>query len=293
MRKALILGCGYVGSEVARLLVERGVETLAVTRNEERIRELGAIGVQACNAQIDSHDWHEFADTKVDFILNCVSSAGGGIDGYRKSYLEGNRSLAALMAKRAFSGRAIYTSSVSVYPDAGGAWLSEEDADPDNERGAIILESERLFLNASEEASLAVLRLGGIYGPGRTIFARRISDASEPLPGRGDYFLNLTRLEDIVSAIMEVAFSETALKGVFNVVDDTPSLKQDIVSWISDKMGRPSPGFSGKADALGSRRGGSMPANRRISNEKLRKATGWRPRFASFREGYVGLLNGG
>jgi len=292
MRKVLILGCGYVGSALARELKDKGFGVIAVTRNEERLRLLKGSGVEARQARVDSEDWHGIADTDVDLVVNCVSSAGGGLEGYRQSYLEGNRSLGKWMRRRNFSGKAIYTSSVSVYPNSGGGWLLEADAAPDNERGEVIFESERIFMDTEASARLAVLRLGGIYGPGRTIFAQRIAEVQGSLPGWGDYFLNLARVEDIVSAIIELGLESVDLEGIFNVVDDCPALKADIVSWVANRIGRVAPGFSGEKEDQGSRRGSGKPANRRISNARLKERTGWRPKFPSFREGYADLLNG-
>ena len=164
MKTGLILGCGYVGRALASSRRSCGDRILAVTRNADTSRELTSEGVEVFQGSLQDGEWHDWAQN-VDWVVNCVSSAGGGLAGYRLSYVDGNRSLVDWMEKSRFDGPAIYTSSVSVYPDSQGGWVGESDARPHSERAEIMLEAEEMFLSGPLTVVKVALRLGGIYGP--------------------------------------------------------------------------------------------------------------------------------
>ncbi|MEM9160923.1 MAG: NAD-dependent epimerase/dehydratase family protein [Verrucomicrobiota bacterium] len=293
-KELLILGYGYLGECVARRALSDGWKVRAVSRNETRLANLETLGGEGFIGLVNESQWHDFADTNTTtHVLNCVSSAGNGLEGYRLSYVEGNRSLARWMESSGFKGKAIYTSSVSVYPDAEGGWLDEDcGLEPNTERGRLIRKSEELFLRADLKCQRAVLRLGGIYGPGRHWLANRLKEAPRELPGEGNYYLNLIRTEDIVEAVFTCFGSEETLDSCYNVVDDTPSLKADIVEWLAGELGVEVPVFSGSKGSRSHRNlDGRGSSNRRLKNKKLRDAVQWKPSYKSFREGFRDLIN--
>ncbi|MBC2604711.1 NAD-dependent epimerase/dehydratase family protein [Pelagicoccus albus] len=297
-KRLLVLGYGYLGRFLVEEALNVGMQVLAVSRNPDTLRELEKTGAETFCGMVDDSAWHEVAGEDVDFAVNCVSSAGGGLAGYRQSYVDGNKSFCAWAKGYGFAGTAVYTSSVSAYGDAGGDWVDEVSAPlPGNERGEIVRESERVFLEGMPTTSKVVLRLAGLYGPGRHLLLNRLSDSPKELPGWGDYFLNLVRIEDVVSAIWSCFSLEGDLAGVYGVVDDRPVLKQELVSWLAGELGLEVPVFTGQADQSGrsARRLGESgrPANRRIRNTLICETTGWRPRFSDYRLGFGDLMERG
>ena len=295
-RRLLILGCGYLGRFLVSDALAKGMRVLAVSRNLDTLRGIEAMGAEVFCGLVDEAAWHIAAGKDVDYVVNCVSSAGGGLAGYRQSYLAGNESLFRWAEAFGFVGSAVYTSSVSACGDADGAWVDEESCpEPSNERGSIIAESESLFLREMTGRRGAVLRLAGLYGPQRHLLVNRLKEGPDELPGWSGYHLNLIRIEDVASAVW--AIFEAGVSGLFNVVDDEPAEKGAMVEWLAKKMGIKVPAFSGGVDAgvKSSRRLGERgpPANRRISNGALKAATDWRPRFRSYREGFADLLERG
>lgn len=293
--RILILGCGYVGRAFAIEALAAGFEVVAVTRNLETVAALNELGCNAISAQVESDSWHAPAAGTFDFAVNCVSSAGNGLDGYRQSYVEGNRSFVTWL-KRNQTKRAVFTSSVSVYSDSDGNWVDEGDAAPSNERGSILVEAEKVLLDAEIEGlSKGILRLGGIYGPERHMLLNRSKSGPKEIPGVGNYFLNLIRLEDICSSLWAVKNAENlGEKSIFNVIDDEPVLKADLINWFADELGYERPKFvEGLPSRNSSRRFANEPAapsNRRIRNDALKLACGWSPRFPSYREGFAAFL---
>ena len=289
-KKRIILGCGYVGSALAREWLSQGFQVWGVSRNRETLSEIQHPDFHAVVADVDSHDWHKQVPVDPGVLLNCVSSAGGGMEGYRKSYLGGNTSLLE-WSRQADPRRILYTGSTAVYPFSDGRKVFEEDAGGDlSERGEIILKSERMLLeNPQIGAKSTVLRLTGIYGPGRHSLLDRLRDGETILPGDGDTFLNLIHLTDIGSAVEALLASESGGGKAYNVSDGTPTKKTEVVRWLADRIGIECPQFDPKAAGgrkmTVNRSGG--PPNRQIQIDRIRKEIGWQPTCPSFREGYA------
>ena len=117
----VVFGCGYVGGEVVRQALQGGLRVTALTRNEAKAIILQQLGAEVVVDDLARTNWHEKIKGSGEFVLNCVSSGGGGIDGYRRSYLAGMESIVDWSARRGGVGTVVYTSSTSVYPQSGGA----------------------------------------------------------------------------------------------------------------------------------------------------------------------------
>ncbi len=282
----VIFGAGYVGAEVARQAAARGLRVTALTRNAEKAGTLRALGVTTVVADLAGDDWHKHPALAggADFALNCVSS-GGGAHGYRRSYVEGMRSVLA-WAKRAPVGTMVYTSSTSVYPQDGGVRVDEAaPTDGVGENGKILLEAEALLRAWSERGF--VLRLAGIYGPQRHHLLDQLREGSGVVAGRGDHRLNLIHRDDIAGAVWAaLAVPASEVGGVFNVADDGAARKAEVVNWLAARLGVPEPVFNG-VPATGRR---AVTPDRVIANDKIKRVLGWRPRYPTFRDGYGDLL---
>jgi len=287
-----IFGCGYVGTALARCLIQAGCRVGALTRNEEKAAALREIGLsEVIVEQLDSHSWHHLVQGSYTSVVNCVSSAGGGIDGYRKSYVDGQRSILE-WAKSQEIRAYVYTSSTSVYPQDAGVWVDETaDNRAAPPTGQVLLESETLLANENSGLSRwYVLRLAGIYGSGRHFLLNQLRDGGGEIPGFGDYAMNMIHLEDIVSSI-RAALCAVAPCGVYNISDNAPTTKQEVLSYLASQLNMPTPVFNpNKVSERLKRRGGRMP-HRYISNAKARNQLGWEPKYPSYREGYAELIN--
>ena len=282
----MIFGCGYVGAAVAKIAVTHGLRVTALTRNAAKAEELRADGVeQVVVDDLASAAWHEQIEGGAEIVLNCVSSGGGGIEGYRRSYLEGMRSVVAWLHARGGASVAIYTSSTSVYPQDGGVVVAETAPVGGEERAQVLIATERTLLEAQDAATARVgLRLAGIYGPGRHHLLDQVR-AGEAA-GRRDYHLNLAYRDDIVAAVM--AACEAGPGGhIYNVADDGAAKKGVMVEWLAARIGVAVPVFSG-APAGGRR---TVTPDRIIANAKLKAELGWRPGYPTFHEGYEKILS--
>lgn len=290
----MVFGCGYVGTALAESLLADGVRVGALTRNPEKADALRALGVsEVIEADLDSRDWHGVVTGSYSAVVNCVSSAGGGLAGYEKSYYEGQRSILKWIDSQSVD-RLIYTSSTSVYPQDGGQIVDEQaDTSGAPPTGQVLLRSEQLLADPTHGLNhWYVFRLAGIYGPGRHYLLDSLRAGQTEIAGSGEHHLNLIHLEDIVSAL-RVALGGEATSGIYNLCDNAPARKKDLVEWLAQKVGVEMPRFAPElTTGRLKRRGGQMP-DRIVSNEKARQQLGWRPNYSDFRAGYERLVQFG
>jgi nucleoside-diphosphate-sugar epimerase len=297
----IIFGCGYLGTALAKHLLNQGVRVAALTRNAEKaayLRKMVAelrtgykqAAIEVIEGDLDSNDWHGRVEGRYEAAVNCVSSAGGGLAGYQKSYVDGQRSILEWSKSQSIRSY-IYTSSTSVYPQDDGV-LIDESADTSGApaTGQLLLKSEAMLAKSDIFPKWYVLRLAGIYGEGRHFLLNQIRQAKGEIPGSGEYAMNMIHLEDIISAIC-AALRGDAASDVYNITDDAPTIKAEVMAYLAEAMELPKPVFNPKkvSERL-KRRGGRMP-HRYVSNKKARVALEWSPNFPSFREGYASLLN--
>ena len=139
----------------------------------------------------------------------------------------------------------------------------------------------------------AVLRLAGIYGPGRHHLLDQLRRGETTFAGRGEVWLNLIHRDDICSAIWATLAHAPEGFALANVCDGHPATKAEVVSWIAARLGLPEPVFDPNlAPGPSARRlfGPGHAPHRRISSEHLRALTGWAPHHETFREGYAEIL---
>lgn len=288
-KRLVIFGCGYLGTAVAREALAMGMCVDALTRNPERAAELAGLGVGTVVADLAENSWHGCIAPGPEFVLNCVSS-GGGSNGYRQSYVDGMQSILA-WARCGGAGTFVYTSSTSVYPQTGGICVDETaSTEGAGENGRTLIEAESLLKNAGPVCGRwFILRLAGIYGPGRHHLLDQIRAGAAEIAGSGGHRLNLAHRDDIVAAIWAAFTSPAHVRDrIFNVSDDAPATKAEVVQWLAARVCRMPPGFSG---GLASRRSGfGEPLDRLVGNDRLKADLGWRPKYPSFREGYTNVL---
>jgi nucleoside-diphosphate-sugar epimerase len=293
-KRLVVFGAGYVGGELARQALARGMQVTTLTRNVERAAALAALGAEAIVADLEDEAWHGRIAGVAEFVANCVSAGGGGLEGYRRSYVEGMASILAWARARGAADTLVYTSSTSVYPQDGGVTVDETaPTEGTGERAQLLLETERQLCapeKTGDPANLPcqrwfILRLAGIYGPGRHHLLEQVR--ADEMAGRGDYHLNLIHRDDIVAAMWAALGAPPKVANeIFNVADDGTALKGEITTWLAAQLGVPAPRFTGEP-AAGRR---TVTPDRIIANTKLKTVLGWQPHYPSFREGYRQIL---
>lgn len=269
MQRILIAGCGYVGTATADLFHAAGWLVEGWTNSPASAAQL--LGKPYPVNAVDLTDRHQINERapNFDLVIHCASTRGGDAESYRRIYLAGVQNL----LDRFIGSTLLFTSSTSVYAQRQGEHVNEQSpAEPQHEKGRILLETENLVLARGG----IVARLAGIHGPGRSAILTNFLGGTAAIDPANDRFMNHVHRDDIASALMLLAETPPRQKSVYNVVDDAPILRSECYRWLADKLGRslPPPG-----DAAGSGKRGR--SNKRVSNTRLRDC-GWTPRYPTF-----------
>ncbi len=184
-----------------------------------------------------------------------------------------------------------YYSTIGVYGDFGGAWIDESaPLVPRNQRSDRRVLAEQAWRDYARErgVKLAILRLGGIYGPGRSAFDKLRDGTARPIAKPGQVF-NRIHVADIgrVTALAAAA----RLYGTFNLVDDAPAPPQDVILHAAGLLGMPPPSVEDFASAALTPMQRSFYAdNKRVSNAAIKQALGIELLYPDYRSGLAAIL---
>jgi nucleoside-diphosphate-sugar epimerase len=265
----LIVGCGYLGRRVGRQLAGRGETVFVTARNPARVGDLSARGVVP--VIVDVLDPASLARLPaVDRVLYCVgfNLTGGGPT---PSLYVGamTNTLEALSGR---TGRVVFTSSTGVYDGDDGGWVDEDSpAVPATESGRACLDAERLALGSCAVLGIGctVVRLSGLYGPGR-VPGRKLLTEGEPVPGDPSGFLNLIHVDDAASAAF-AALDRGEAGRVYLASDDRPVERREYYTLAAALLGAPGPWF----DPPGPEgEGGRRSSSKRVSNRRIKAELG-------------------
>ena len=189
--------------------------------------------------------------------------------------------------------RAIYISTTGVYGSAGGEWVDEETpTDPQREGGQASLAAERVLAAHPLGRRSVILRLAGIYGPGRVPYLDKLR-SGDPIAAPSAGWLNLIHVDDaariVVAADEWLAAQPPADKPhVFCVSDGHPVVRGEYYAEAARLIGAPPPRFiDPPADSPAAAR---ALADRRVRNDKLRRVLGVDFTFPTYREGLAAIL---
>jgi len=258
--QVLILGCGYLGIRVARNLLQSGTTVHVLTRSADRARTLAAAGFRPHVGDVMEPSSLEELP-QVDSVLHCIGFDRSGTWKKRDVYVEGLRNALEAMGRK--SARWVHVSSTSVYGQDDGSVVDEASVTaPAAEGGQICLEAEAALAAFRERTGIAtsVLRLAGIYGPGRLLAKAEVLRRGEALSGSGQEWLNLIHVEDAATIAVTVLGRDHPPEGLL-VCDDEPVERRRYYTALAQLAAAPAPTFSEAA---------SGTRNKRCSNRRLR-----------------------
>lgn len=204
--------------------------------------------------------------------------------------------LADILAASQRKGPLVYLSTIGVYGDSAGAWIDEEAplaATVPRARRRIEAEAAWQALGRAAGRPVAVLRLGGIYGPGRNALLDLADGSARCIERQGQVF-NRIHVDDIADAIGAAIAQD--VDGVVNVVDDEPAPSCAPVRFAAGLLGIPAPApepFEVAARSMSSMALSFWADNRRVRNARLHALLGGGLAYPTFREGLSALLAAG
>ena len=185
-----------------------------------------------------------------------------------------------------------YLSTIGVYGDHGGGWVTEETpGSPILGRSIERVDTEDAWAAEADAANVpvAALRLSGIYGPGRNAFVNLARGTARRIIKKDQVF-NRIRVEDIGGAALFLG--ERHMGGIYNVTDDEPGPPQDVIVEAARLMGvEPPPELDFDTAEMTPMARSFYGANKRVSNAKIR-AAGFRFRFPNYRMSLAEMWSG-
>lgn len=299
----LMAGCGDLGTEAGLRFAAAGHRVVGWRRSPAKLPAV----IEGIEADLTTAPLpHIPADTTA--VVVAVAADSPTEDAYRAAYVDGLANvLDALERARAHNGvalpsmvrRVLFVSSTAVYGDAGGGWVNESTTpEPGGFSGRIIREAEKLLLKRLQGTGLTpiVLRLGGIYGPGRTRLIDQVRAGSAVSPAEPRYTNRIHR-DDAAAAIVHLCTMAADPDPVYLGVDNDPAELGEVQRFLAAELGLPQPPSEVPGGGLGGGSGGtaggepSPGGNKRCSNALLR-STGFEFAYPTFREGYRAILAG-
>lgn len=254
----LLIGHGFLGQAIARVFrdAEWSVMPVSLTGDDGSIP--CDVGDPSATRKL----------TAPDFIIHCAASGHGGVSAYQHVFLDGCRNLT-----ETFPGvPLLFTSSTSVYGQTDGSVVTEESTTlPDRDTSKCLLEAEHVTLGAAG----IVVRLAGVYGPGRSVILQKFLSGEAVMENGGLRWLNQIHRDDAARAIFHLVSTGTH-GGIFNVSDSKPLTQRDCYTALSEIFSRPRP-----PEGPGNFARKRAWTHKQVSNHKL-LGTGWQPAFPSF-----------
>jgi len=294
--RRLVLGCGYLGSRVARRWREAGDEVHVVTRSSDRADDFRQAGFQPVVADItefDSLARLPVAHT-VLFAVGHDRSSGQSI---ADVYVDGLRNV--LAALPADTGRFIYISSTGVYGQTEGAWVDEESpCEPTRSGGRACLAAEQLLAGHRFGRNAVILRLAGIYGPGRLPSLDDVR-AGRPIAASASGYVNLIHVDDAAAVVLAAAryvrpaapvgdHADADRPTVYCVSDGHPVERGEFYGEAARQIAAPTPVFTESDPTEASDR--RATSSKRIDNARMTADLGVRLSFPTFRKGLAAVL---
>jgi nucleoside-diphosphate-sugar epimerase len=284
----LVFGCGYLGERVARRCREAGHDVTVVSRSPERAAEFERQGYRAIVADVTRPETLGNLP-KTETVLFAVGFDRGSSQSMETVYAGGLQNV--LTALPSSVGRMIYISTTGVYGSAGGQWVDEQTPpDPQREGGRASLAAERALAESPLGARSVVLRLGGIYGPGRIPFLDRLR-AGEPIPAPSEGSLNLIHVDDAAAIVL--AADAVDVEGgprVYCVTDGCPVQRGEYYREVARRIGAAPPTFA--TPDLNSPRASRAATDRRVNNARMLAELHARLAYPDYQAGLAAILDG-
>ncbi len=272
----LMAGCGDLGTEIGVRFAELGHRVVGLRRTPDRL----PAGIEGRHADLTGELPELPADT--DIVVVALTAEQYTAEAYRAIYVDGLRNtLDALDRDDIRPRRVLFVSSTAVYGVRDGGWIDEETpASTTSATGSVLVEAERLLHSRVPDG--IVVRLAGLYGPGRTSLIEQVRSGTATVPEPAPHTNRIHR-DDAASVVVHLATNVPDPDPIYVGADHHPVDRGELVRFLADETGAPAPTATppDPARSLG----------KRCDNRRL-LATGFPFTYPTYREGYRAVLAG-
>ncbi|KRT73741.1 MAG: hypothetical protein XU12_C0007G0065 [Deltaproteobacteria bacterium CSP1-8] len=290
MNRVLIVGCGDIGRRVARLWREEGVPVCALARSSQSARRLEVLGITPVAGDLDEPESLAGLPTKGALAYYLAPPPGRGeTDPRMRAFLE-------CIPPGEEPETIVYMSTTAVYGDLRGGWATEETPpSPSAARGMRRLDAENALLAWGRQGSVPVviLRVAGIYGPGR-LPIEKVREGAPVLAGNDSPFSNRIHSEDLARVCVAAARRGTG-GAVYNVSDGQPGTIAQYYCAVADLLGVPRPPTMTMAEArrvMSQAMLSYLSESKRVDNRKMREQLGVTLLHPTLETGLAASLDG-
>lgn len=281
--RRLLFGAGYVGQRIVARWISRGDRVTIVTRSEDSADRWRSQGLDAVVANVVDRDSLEAGFRSIaapfDTAMYCVGYDARSGEDRQSVAVDGPTNAIATLAGQVCHWT--FTSSTSVYGQTDGQDVDETSpTEPTTDSGKRCVAAEQAVRESA--SSVAILRLAGLYGPGRVLARAETLREQRPFPGSGDQWLNLIHAEDAAAAC--VAAGDKQATGTWLVSDDEPVRREDYYGLLAELLSLPKPVFDNEP------RVGRGAGNKRCANAKLKASLVSPLMYPTFRDGLQDAL---
>lgn len=285
----LIAGCGDLGTEVGLRFARLGHTVVGLRRNATMLP------AEIFGQAVDLSTTKPVIPGDTEFVVVAISAGSPTVEAYRAAYLKGLGNLLDALATHDENSagvthrRVLLVSSTAVYDVNDGSRVDEQtpaNAKPGTD--SIVLDAERMLHQRLPTAT--VLRLAGIYGPGRERLIDQVRGGAQ-LSAQSRHTNRIHR-DDAAAAIVHLLLRPEPPAPLYLGVDNAPVTANEVVTFLAAELGLPAPTLKPKPapsepETRESQRGG----DKLLSNQLLLQ-TGFTFSYPSYREGYRALLAG-
>ncbi len=280
MARVLIAGCGYLGQALGLHLIQEGHFVCGLRRRR------GGLPAELCWSRADLTRTETLGNLPgpFDVVFYTAGADRRSEEGYQAAYVQGLSNLIqALQLQHPPVHRLFFTSSTAVYGQSAGEWVDEDSpAAAGHFRGCLLRAAEELLLQGPIAGT--VIRIGGIYGPGRHRLIESVRRGEACCYEGPPRYLNHVHRDDCVGVLAHLMGLDNP-RPLYLLVDHDPAEQCQVLRWIANRLDLPAPPLmpsEGRSPARG---------NKRCRNARL-IGSGYTFRYATFREGYEALLAG-
>lgn len=227
----LICGAGYIGAELARSLAESNYKVIAIKRTAPTV-PTPKVEYLICDL-LSERDISRLPDG-VDEVVFCAAPSSHTEDAYREIYVDGMGNVIQAYESHEKKPRFVFTSSTGVYGQNDGSIVTESaDTVPQAFSGRVVLEAEQLLRSSS--LPWIILRLAGIYGPGRMSMLQRLRSGEnlDQLSAHDlDTVTNRIHLRDCVG-IIQFLIEGNLSQSIINGVDRRSVTRREIIRYFA------------------------------------------------------------
>jgi nucleoside-diphosphate-sugar epimerase len=273
--RVLLAGCGDLGTRVAHRLLALGHEVWALRRRPPAVDDSGIRWLHGDLTRCDRLDELPVGVTR---LVYAPTPDRRDEAAYRAIFVDGLQHLLDALGRDSLQ-RVLLVSSSAVYGEHGGDWVDEDTpAAPPGFNGAVLLQAERWL--AAQAPNPVVLRLAGLYGPGRLQLLDRLRTGHARAPRAQRHWANRIHVDDAAAAVVHLLLLPDPLP-LYVGVDDTPLPLDVLYDHLCGIIGAPLAADGPPPVGVGSKR---------LRNLRLR-GSGFRLRWPDAREGYATLID--